>query len=114
MKQIQLEEIKQLSFWEVIIPFSGQLGIGGDLPDYFEQGNCNILPNKTGVLIQKDVFLYLIDQTKIIEDFSIFYFFKNVPAFKNQERYQQNYLDKETIQADYILPNLNLKEKSNT
>lgn len=103
MKQIQFEDIKYLSFWEVIIPFSSQLGFGGNLPNYFEQGNCDILPNKSGILIQKDVFLDLIDQTTILEDFNSFYFFKSPTTLKNQKRYHKNYLCETDVNADFIL-----------
>lgn len=89
MKQIQLEDIKQLSFWEVIVPFSGQLGVGSSLPDYFEQGNCDILPSKTGILIQKDVFLDLLDCSTLFQDFDVFYFF-NIPGV-NKNHYQIKY-----------------------
>lgn len=87
----------------MIIPFSGQSGLGGNPPDYFEQGNCDILPNKSGILIQKDVFLDLIDQTTIWSDFSKFFIFINPDQTKNQKRYHINYNLEANISADFTL-----------
>lgn len=114
MQEIKLNELKQLPFWEVILPFRGQLRYGGDLPLYFEQGNCNILPNKKGILIVNHVFLDFINRTTILKDFDKFYIFINPDQSENQERYQQDYLDDANIQADFLLFNPNAQEELNT
>lgn len=93
MVEINISELKQIDFWEVIIPYRGQLGIGGSLPEYLEQGNCDILPNKSGVLIQKEVFLELIDQTTILKDCDGIYFFEMPDDSVNQRRYNTDYSD---------------------
>lgn len=92
--------------WEVIMPFYGTLGAGGNLPNYLTQDNCNILSNGTGILILKDMFLELMEATSILEDFNLFCFFNSSDATEN--RYQINYhfeefKDIDNINADEIL-----------
>ncbi len=82
-------DFTNLDFWEVIIPIRGQLGYGGDLPLYFEQGNCDILTNKSGLLIQKEVFLEFLENTNIFHDFTQFYFFDAPDS--SEMRYQTKY-----------------------
>lgn len=67
--------IYKMEFTEVIISFQGQLGVGGSLPAYLTQDNCNILPDKSGILILRDMFLELMEETTILEDFEVYYFY---------------------------------------
>ncbi len=86
---LKKEIAKQTGLWEVIMPFYGTLGAGGNLPNYLTQDNSNILSNGTGILILGNVFLELIETTTIFQDFQILCFFNEPDIFENQ--YQKSY-----------------------
>lgn len=91
--------------WEIVLPFHGILGAGGNLPNYLTQDNCSILPNSTGILILKSIFLDLIEVTTILQDFRVVCFFNKFDA--SEIRYKKNYhfedfSDMDNIEADEI------------
>jgi hypothetical protein len=61
------------------------------LPSYLSQANSNVLSNKSGVLIVKDVFTQLIEKQALLSDFSAFYFYQLLNTINDNDRYKKEY-----------------------
>jgi len=62
-----------------------------DRPNYLTQANSNVLINKTGILVVKDVFKILIEKYTILNDFDTFYFYQLYNSINDSNRYDKDY-----------------------
>ncbi len=62
-----------------------------DIPNYLTQANSNVLSNKSGVLITKDMLRMLIEKQAILSDFDTFYFYQLFNTMNDIDRYKKEY-----------------------
>ncbi len=101
----------QTVYYEVVLPYYEGL-MYERLPDYFAQENSDLLLDRTGILLFKDMFIALMQETSILQDFKVVYFFKmgnkltdlyNTHHFKTYHFKNFAEIDDANISSIYIL-----------
>ena len=62
-----------------------------NFPSYLSQANSNVLSNKSGILITKDMFEQLIKKQPILNDFNTLYFYQLLNVINDKNRYDKIY-----------------------